>query len=107
MAARVDITTKDLYDVIKFKDENGGAWTQGWQVTYVGNEWDAEKLKVFVVPHSHNDPGWKLTVEEYYEQNSRRILNTIVETLSKVKSVLSFIFVSLDEDGVGSWSVHS
>lgn len=80
----MDITTKDLYDKIEFLDKDGGAWKQGWDVTYRGNEWDSEKLKVFVVPHSHNDPGWKLTVEEYYEKQSRLILDTIVESLSKV-----------------------
>ncbi|KAF8399347.1 hypothetical protein HHK36_015212 [Tetracentron sinense] len=81
--AVVDITTKDLYDKIEFSDVDGGPWKQGWRVNYKGDEWDSEKLKVFVVPHSHNDPGWKLTVEEYYEQSSRHILDTIVETLSK------------------------
>ncbi|XP_078438992.1 golgi alpha-mannosidase II [Wolffia australiana] len=79
----VDITTKDLYDRIEFLDVDGGAWKQGWDVRYDGHEWDEEKLKVFVVPHSHNDPGWKRTVEEYYESQSRHILDTIVESLSK------------------------
>ncbi|KAH0931538.1 hypothetical protein HID58_008655, partial [Brassica napus] len=83
VAAVVDITTKDLYDRIEFKDVDGGPWKQGWQVTYKGDEWEKEKLKIFVVPHSHNDPGWKLTVEEYYQLQSRHILDTIVETLSK------------------------
>ncbi|KAL1538616.1 Alpha-mannosidase 2x [Salvia divinorum] len=83
LAADVDITTKDLYDKIQFLDEDGGPWKQGWRVSYKGHEWDDEKLKVFVVPHSHNDPGWKLTVEEYYVKQSRHILDTIVETLSK------------------------
>ncbi|XP_010424099.1 PREDICTED: alpha-mannosidase 2 [Camelina sativa] len=81
--AVVDITTKDLYDRIEFLDVDGGPWKQGWRVTYKGDEWDKEKLKIFVVPHSHNDPGWKLTVEEYYQRQSRHILDTIVETLSK------------------------
>ncbi|CAH9111087.1 unnamed protein product [Cuscuta europaea] len=81
--AVVDITTKGLYDKIQFLDEDGGAWKQGWKVTYKGNEWDSEKLKIFVVPHSHNDPGWIYTVEEYYNRQSRHILDTIVETLSK------------------------
>uniref|UniRef100_A0A1J3DE71 Alpha-mannosidase n=2 Tax=Noccaea caerulescens TaxID=107243 RepID=A0A1J3DE71_NOCCA len=81
--AVVDITTKDLYDRIEFLDVDGGPWKQGWPVTYKGNEWEQEKLKIFVVPHSHNDPGWKLTVEEYYQRQSRHILDTIVETLSK------------------------
>lgn len=81
--AVVDITTKDLYDKIEFSDVDGGPWKQGWRVNYKGNEWDSEKLKIFVVPHSHNDPGWKLTVEEYYDRQSRHILDTIVETLTK------------------------
>ncbi|KAG4182108.1 hypothetical protein ERO13_A09G024200v2 [Gossypium hirsutum] len=81
--AAVDITTKQLYDKIEFLNKPGGAWTQGWKVSYKGDEWDSEKLKVVVVPHSHNDPGWKFTVEEYYEKQTRHILDTIVETLSK------------------------
>lgn len=85
-AASVDLTTKDLYDKIEFKDEDGGPWTQGWRVSYKGDEWNNEKLKVFVVPHSHNDPGWKLTVDEYYDRQSRHILDTIIETLSKVRT---------------------
>ncbi|PUZ61565.1 hypothetical protein GQ55_4G286400 [Panicum hallii var. hallii] len=81
--APVDITTRDLYDRIQFLDADGGAWKQGWEVKYRGDEWDGEKLKVFVAPHSHNDPGWIRTVEEYYERQSRHILDTIVESLSK------------------------
>ncbi|KAL5582461.1 hypothetical protein UlMin_014903 [Ulmus minor] len=83
IGAKVDITTKELYDKIEFKDEDGGPWKQGWRVSYKGNEWDSEKLKIFVVPHSHNDPGWKLTVEEYYDRQSKHILDTIVDALSK------------------------
>lgn len=89
--AVVDITTKDLYDKIQFLDEDGGAWKQGWNVNYKGNEWDSEKLKIFVVPHSHNDPGWKLTVEEYYDRQSKHILDTLVETLPKVISASSLV----------------
>jgi len=90
----VDVTTKALYDKIEFLDVDGGAWKQGWSVTYRGNEWDSEKLKVFVVPHSHNDPGWKLTVDEYYDRQSRHILDTIVQTLTKVQVKSQFILSS-------------
>lgn len=83
--SQVDIRMNELYDAIEFKDVDGGAWKQGWNVKYSGNEWDKHKLRVFVVPHSHNDPGWLRTVEEYYQERSRRILSTIVQALRKDK----------------------
>lgn len=82
--AVVDITMKALYDKIAFDDRDGGVWKQGWDVRYEGREWDEETLKVFVVPHSHNDPGWIRTVEEYYQERSRHILDTVVASLLKV-----------------------
>lgn len=82
--AVVDISMKALYDKIAFDDRDGGVWKQGWDVRYKGGEWDEEKLKVFVVPHSHNDPGWIRTVEEYYQERTKSILDTVVASLLKV-----------------------
>ena len=50
--AQVDIQMSELYDEIEFRDLDGGAWKQGWDVKYRGDEWDKKKLRVFVVPHS-------------------------------------------------------
>lgn len=47
----------DMFDVMPFDDIDGGAWKQGWDVQYDDKEFDKEPLNVFVVPHSHNDPG--------------------------------------------------
>ncbi|CAI5530735.1 unnamed protein product [Closterium sp. Naga37s-1] len=79
-----DVTTKALYDEIAFENLPGGVWTQGFPLEYTGHEWDEEPLRVLVVPHSHNDPGWLETVEEYYKSSTRGIIDTIVNALSEV-----------------------
>lgn len=80
---KVDIEMLDLYKDIPFTNADGGEWTQGWQIKYNSDDFnEANKLKVFVVPHSHNDPGWLRTYDEYYERTTKYILYSMVNFLS-------------------------
>lgn len=47
----------DVYDLLPFDNPDGGAWKQGFQISYRGDEWAEQPLELFLVPHSHNDPG--------------------------------------------------
>lgn len=77
---------------LSFEDINGGVWKQGFDIHYDSNQWSGrKKLHVFVVPHSHNDPGWLMTFEEYFRQRTKGILDTVVNSLSE-KSTRKFIW---------------
>ena len=40
-----------------------------------------EPITVYVIPHSHNDPGWLQTFEDYYTGSTSAILDTVVAGL--------------------------
>lgn len=84
----------DLTERLPFDNPDGGAWKQGFEITYSTKDFATEPLQVFVVPHSHTDPGWLFTFEEYYNRQTRNIFDNIFKGLRGASS-RKFIYAEM------------
>ncbi|GFS11949.1 alpha-mannosidase [Elysia marginata] len=85
----------NLFSSLAFDNPNGGAWTQGWKVSYPKDRWTADKkLKIILVPHTHCDPGWVKTYEVYYRTQTKHILDSFVPKLEQNRKY-KFMFTEM------------
>lgn len=75
------IDMRELSYELPFSNPDGGAWKQGWNVVPRPPS-DTQKLQIFVLPHSHCDPGWIKTFDQYFRQQTSGILTTVVNALA-------------------------
>ena len=70
---------------LPFDDQDGGVWKQGWDLDpKIPSQADGP-LKIFVVPHSHCDPGWIKTFDDYFRSQTSGIITSVVQALARNK----------------------
>lgn len=88
-----DLEMEKIYDQVPFDNLDGGVWKQGWDIQLDAAPASA-KLKVFVMPHSHNDPGWIKTFDKYFFDQTRHILDEAVKFMTKNRD-MKFIWAEI------------
>ncbi|KAL4237876.1 Alpha-mannosidase 2x [Mactra antiquata] len=66
---------------------NFNLYNKHYKMPHVNIEDSNNEINVIILPHSHVDAGWLLTIEEYYVQHVKGILNNMVAKLRQYEDM--------------------
>lgn len=94
--AKADINTKDVFAKFEFEPDwmkTKEYWDKDFEARYDKQMKDPHRqpLKVIVTPHSHNDPGWLKTFVNYFQSDTRQILNLAATKMPEFQN-MTFIW---------------
>ncbi|KAF5396134.1 hypothetical protein PHET_10824 [Paragonimus heterotremus] len=82
-ALKGDLKVSAIYEALEFKNSPGGVWKQGFPIQCSDGALKQKPVEVFIVPHSHQDPGWVRTFEEYFIEKTKPCLDSTLKILQK------------------------
>lgn len=71
-------------------------WNEKFETKFqkLSKDLNRPPLHIVVMPHSHNDPGWLKTFEEYFQSHTHKILDNAVKKLPQLND-LTFIWTEI------------
>ena len=107
-----DIETPDVFRRLELEPEwleRREYWSTAMEDRFQRRRqlWPQVPLKVIVMPHSHNDPGWLKTVDGYFATATKNIISNMVEKLTENKNMtfiwteMSYLWMWWDAAGPG------
>ncbi|XP_059140338.1 alpha-mannosidase 2x-like [Physella acuta] len=89
-----NLSTYDVFQNTNFILRSDGQWEMPIPTKHSLTTSSRPKLNVILMPHSHNDPGWLKSVNEYYSDQTRNILNNMVNKLTQYPN-MTFIWTEI------------
>ena len=94
-----DIETVDTFSSLELEPdwlERREYWSSQMEDRFQRRKqlWPQVPLKVIVMPHSHNDPGWLKTIDGYFATATKSIITNIVDKLTENKN-MTFIWTEM------------